>query len=404
MINQKYKSNIRPKTASIVLICVLMLSFTPYFGVAFAQQTATIDVSVQGYAGSSTMTASLLDAKSRYLENKTVNAASFSFTGVALNQSHSIILTYQGVPYTVEVGASEDLRQQVNITVYELATTDENIMISFHHVAISKGEGVIKVTEYIEYVNVGDKVQNGTDLKVSLPQGFKNFQSSHSCCMTKADFGFFFKIPDPVLPDGTQTLDLQYELSPDSDQYQFSKREYYDTGFAVVTVLTGSELKVVPNSNQSLRSEGPVEIEEQTYDAYSAAQVYAGQGFAISLTGYKSSTINIVWVGTGILFALIAGAVIYGFRGTKVSDEKLESEVEALGLVMAELEKDFKEEKISEIDYLKLKLKYKGRLEKLQARLEESAKVKSTVKPKTRAKAKTEEKEEAEEEKKDEQD
>src|SRR3989304_1734305 len=338
MVNQNCKSNIRSKTMSILLISVLILSFTPFLEVAFAQQTGKIDVSVQGYDGSSTMTASLLDATAHYLENKTVTPASFSFTGVVLNQPHTIVLTYKDIPYTTQVNATQDPQQQVNIRVFERATSDENIMISFHHVAISKGDNSINVTEYIEYVNVGDKVQNGTELKVSKPEGFKNFRSSHSCCMTKADFGFFFTIPEPVFPNGTQVLDLEYEISPDSDQYELSKREYYDTGFAVVTVLAGNDFSAVPGSNRTLFSEGPVEIQGQTYDAYSAASVYAGEGFAISLTGYKSAAgINIVWVGTGILFALIAGAVVYGFRGNKVSVEKLESEAEALNTVMAEL-------------------------------------------------------------------
>ena len=398
MINQNYKSNIRQKSVSILLISVLILSFTPFLEVAFAQQTGKIDVSVQGYDGSSTMTVSLLDATAHYLENKTVNTASFSFTGVVLNQPHTIVLTYKDIPYTTQVNATQDPQQQVNIRVFERATSDENIMISFHHVAISKGDNSVNVTEYIEYVNVGDKVQNGTELKVSMPAGFKNFRSSHSCCMTKADFGFFFTIPNPVFPNGTQVLDLEYEISPDSDQYELSKREYYDTGFAVVTVLAGNDFSAVPGSNRTLFSEGPVEIQGQTYDAYSAASVYAGEGFAISLTGYKSAAgINIVWVGTGILFALIAGAVVYGFRGNKVSVEKLESEAEALNTVMAELEKDYKEGKISEVDYLKLKLKYKSRLEKVESRLQEVAKVKASAKPKAKGKGKAKEKAETEE-------
>lgn len=398
MINQNYRSNIRQKTVSILLMSMFMLSFTPFLEVAFAQQTGNIDVSIQGYDGNSTMTVSLLDATAHYLENKTVNAASFSFTGVALNQPHTIVLTYKDIPYTTQVNATQDPQQQVNIRVFERATSDENIMISFHHVAISKGDNSINVTEYIEYVNVGDKVQNGTELKVSMPEGFKNFRSSHSCCMTKADFGFFFTIPNPVFPNGTQVLDLEYEISPDSDQYELSKREYYDTGFAVVTILAGDAFSAVPGSNRTLFSEGPVPIQGQTYDAYSAASIYAGEGFAISLTGYKSATgINIVWVGTGILFALIAGAVVYGFRGNKVSDEKLASEAEALNTVMAELEKDYKEGKISEVDYLKLKLKYKSRLEKIESRLQEVAKVKASAKPKAKGKEKEKEKAETEE-------
>lgn len=375
-MERSYKSNTRSKTVSILLICILVLSFTSLLGAAFAQQTGQIDVAVQGYDGSSVMTASLLDAKGRYLENKTVNAASFSFTNVSLTQPNSIILTYQGVPYTTNVNVTKDSRRQVNVTVYELATSDANVTISFHHIALNKGDGSISVTEYIEFVNFGDKVQNGTDLKVYMPQGFKNLQSSHSCCMTKTDFGFFFKIPEPVLPGGTLALDLSYEISPDTDQYKFEERTYYDTGFVILTVPTDADLKVVPNSNESIRSEGSVEIEKQTFDAYSADYVFAGQGFALTVTGYKAASINVVWAGTGILFAIIFGAVVYGFRGTKISADKLQTESEALTSVMAELETDFIEGKVTEVEYLKLKLKYKTRLELVQSKLQEAARAK----------------------------
>ncbi|MCL5317835.1 MAG: hypothetical protein M1503_06200 [Thaumarchaeota archaeon] len=353
-----------------------MLSIASSLGAAFAQQTGQIDVSVQGYDGESTMTASLLDSKEHYLENKTVNTASFSFTNVSVTQPHSIILTYNGVPYTTKVNATKDSPQQVSIRVYELATSDENITISFHHTALSKGDNSVNVTEYIEFVNIGDKVQNGTDLKIFMPQGFKNLRSSHSCCMTKTDFGYFFKIPSPVLPGGTQSLDLSYEISPDTDQYKFEERTYYDTGFVILTIPSSTDFKAVPNSNESIRSEGPVEVQKQTYDAYSAYNVYAGQGYALTVTGFKSTSINVVWVGTGILFAMIAGAVIYGFRGTKISKDKLQTESEALTSVMAELEKDFAEGKVTEVEYLKLKLKYKSRLEIVQSKLQEAARTK----------------------------
>ena len=65
--------------------------------------------------------------------------------------------------------------------------------------------------------------------------------------------------------------------------------------------------------------------------------------------------------------------------------------------MMAELEKDYKEGKISEVDYLKLKLKYKSRLEKIESRLQEVAKVKASAKPKAKGKGKAKEKAETEE-------
>ncbi len=379
-LERNCRSSLRSKTVSILLVSALLtLSFIPILGSALAQQqTGQIDVSVQGWDGKSTMTASLLDSKERYLENKTVNTASFSFNNVSLfAESHRIVLTYKGVPYIRDINATSKPQKQVNITVYELAKTDENISISFHHMALSKGENSINVTEYIEFVNLGDKVQNGTDLKIFMPQGFHNLVSSHSCCMTKTDFGFLFKIPQPVLPGETQVLDLAYEISPETDQHRFEERTFYDTGFVIVTLPSDGELKAVPNSNESIRAEGPLQLEDKrTFDVFSTERMYAGQGFAITLTGYKSTGINIVWIGTGILFSVIAGAVVYGFRGTKISTDKLQTESEALTTVLTALEKDFAEGKMEEEEYLRLKLKYKTRLKTVQSKLDEAARTK----------------------------
>lgn len=380
MLYQSYRSIIRRKAASILLICVLLL--TPFLGVVFAAQTGQIDVTVQGYDGVSTMTASLLDSNGGYLENKTVNSASFFFTGVSLDKLHSIILTYNGVPYTTQVNATKDSQKQVNIRVYELATSDEGIKIAFQHVALFKGEDSIVVSEYIQFLNIGDKVQNGTDLKIYMPQGYKNYKSSHSCCMTKTDFGFLFKIPSPVLPGEMQVFDLDYEISSDTDQYKFAKISFYDTDDVIVTIPTGTDFKAVPNSYEALASQGIVDIDEKTYDSYSGQSIFAGEGYALAVTGYKSTSINVVWVGTGVLFAVIIGAAVYGFRGTRISAEKLGRESEALTSVIAELEKDFSEGTVKELDYLRLKVKYKGRLEKVQARIQEVAKAQVKAKEK----------------------
>lgn len=401
MINHNLKVNLRSRADSILVFCILLLSFSLLFGMAFAQNSGQIDVHITGYNSSSAITASLLDSNLHFLQNKTVNTPSFSFTGVPPNQPYFIVLYYEGVPYYTQLNATQSLQQLVTIPVYEVTSADENIAIAFHHVAISKGtNNDLNVTEYIQFVNIGNKVQTGIDLKIAMPEGYKNLGSSYIQFLQQADFGYFFKVPNPLFPNGSQTVDLQYQISPSADQYQLAKREYYDTGFAVVTVLSGSDLKVVPNSNQSLASEGPITIQAQTYDAYSATNIYAGEGFAITLTGYKPTTagVNIVWVGTGVLLAVIAGTVVYSFRRNKVSSEQLESESEALSTVMSELEKDFKDGKIEEVEYLKLKLKYKSRLEKVQDRLQQFDTAKVNAKPKPKLKAKESKEEEKDEE------
>jgi hypothetical protein len=52
--------------------------------------------------------------------------------------------------------------------------------------------------------------------------------------------------------------------------------------------------------------------------------------------------------------------------GSSVSSDKLKAEEDALLGVLKEVETDFKDGKIKEVDYLKLKLKYTEQLEKIK--------------------------------------
>ncbi len=371
-IMKPVKINTMLRIFSILLISILTISMTsPFLGVVFAREAGSANILVEGYDGKTVMQAALSDSKSKLLDNKTVASASFTYTNLTVGEKYSLQLTYKSIPYTAEIDVKQPT-QDVAIKVYELTSDDEDIAIEFHHVSFSRGEDSLNVTEFIQFYNSGNKVHNGTDLKVAMPQGFKNFRSAHSCCVTKTDFGYFFKLPTPLKPNESQTIDLRYELTPDTDEYAFLKRAYYYTGVMIVTSKV-DDVKVV--SSENLQSEGPVDLGYGTFDAYSYSNVYAGEGFSITITGYKSGGLTILYAGTGALLLLIIGAVIYGFKRSHVSLQQLQSAEEALNAVLAELEKDFSEGKIKEVDYLKLKLKYKARLEKISKHLQQYPKV-----------------------------
>jgi hypothetical protein len=350
-----------------------LLYLLPSLGTAFAQETGAVDISIDGYDGISNISISLLDSNMRNIQNKTVKTDSISFVDVPLNHMYQVLLHYKGVPYTVSVNATQS-QSPVHIQVYDPDVSDDNLIITFHHIAITRAVNSLNITEFIQFTNVGNKVKNGTEIKISMPSDFKNFRSSYSCCVQRTDFGFFFTLPAPLFPNGTQNFDILYEISSDSDQYEFSKRQYYDTAFAVLTV-SADDLQVVSTDN--LQSEGQIDINQRSFYAYSVPNVFAGDGFSVTVTGYGTteSGFNPVWMGTAVLMVVIVVAVVFGFRGKRVTPEKVHAEEDALKSVMAELEKDFTDGKIKEVDYLKMKLKYANRLEKLQLQIHESAKV-----------------------------
>jgi hypothetical protein len=345
------------------LAFILIFSFSSPVLRVFAQESSNIEVQVEGYDGQSTLTASLIDSNSNYLDNVTTNSAVFSFNNYTIGSMNTILLNYKGIDYTKTI-VSNETSSKVVINVYEPTSVDDDIIIDFHHVAISRGDNYVNITEVLQFSNIGNTVYNGTDLKIVMPEDYKNFDSGHSCCVSKTDFGFFFGIPEPLMPNTTQTIDLRYRVEPGEGEYFLEKRNYYYTGVVIITV-SSDDLEIVDFSD-NLVNEGEIDINNQLYNAFSTTGVFSEQGFAVTVSGYKSGGLNLIWIGTGALIVVIVGAVVIGFRGTRVKPEKLQAEEEALSSVLSELEKDYAEGKVTEVEYLKLKLKYTDQLEKIK--------------------------------------
>jgi hypothetical protein len=349
------------------LIYVLAASI---FGAALAQETGSVNVSVNGYDGTSVLTATLVDSSSHdVLENKTVNAASFSFSNLVLGKQYSIVVNYKGIDYTTPVTVNET-SQKIAVNVSDVTDSDEGIVISLYQMDVERGDNNnLNVTEYIEFRNNGSSVVNNTSLKIAMPAGYTNFIWDQSCCFAAADFGFFFTPAAPLMPNATKTINFAYTLQPNTDEYQFSKLFYYDTGDVFVLVnpdgLQASNFK-------NLWEQGSVPDGDGSLNVYGASSFYKGESVSIDVTGYKGGIgLNIVWVGTGVLAAVIVGAVVYSFRGNRVSVEKLKTEETALNSVLKQINKDYAAKKLSEVEYYKLRLKYKEKLERIRKRIRE---------------------------------
>lgn len=342
-------------------------------GVALAQETGSVDVSVRGYDGTSVLTAALVDANHSVLENKTVNAPTFSFSNLAVGKQYTVVVRYKGIDYSAPVVVSNQTSRKVAITVSNVSDSDDNIVASLYQMSIERGNNYLNVTEFIRFRNNGSSVINNTSIKVALPTGYKNFVWDQDCCYQAADFGFFFKPTAPLLPNATKTINFAYRLEPTTDEYTFSKKFYYGTGDVFVTVNPNGGLKVTNHKN--LWEQGQVPDNGVTLDVWGASSFLQGEDVSITLVGYKGGgELNLVWIGTGVLAAVIVGVVVYNFRGNRGSIEKLRSEEEALTSVLKQVDKDYAAKKMEEVEYYKLRLKYKERLDKIRKRIQEQPK------------------------------
>jgi hypothetical protein len=142
----------------------------------------------------------------------------------------------------------------------------------------------------------------------------------------------------------------------------------------VIVTLNPDVVTVISSDN--LDSEGLIEIEGNMVDAYSSISISAGESFSITVAGYRSSGIDLLWIGTGVLIILGIGGGVYAFRSSRKSIEQLMSDEDTLTSKLEQIEKDFINKNINELEYLKLKLKNKTTLEKIRSSIQEQEKVK----------------------------
>ncbi len=353
----------------LLLSTLIYTLATASLGAASAQETGTVDVSVSGYDGTSVLTVALVNSSQSVIENKTVNAPSFSFSNLAIGKPYTIKVKYKGVDYATPITVNQTART-IAIKVFDVTESDDNLVVPFYQINLVQGNGHLNVTEYIRFTNNGSQVISNASIKIAIPSGYRNFIWDQDCCFKAADFGFFFTPTTPILPNATKTINFAYRLQPTTDEYQLLKQFYYETGDVFVTVNPVG-LKVLKFKN--LWEQGQIPDGAGSLAVYGASSFFKGESVSIDVTGYKggSSDLSLVWVGTGVLAAIIMGAVVYGFRIGRVSIEKLKTEEEALAAVLKQIDKDYHAKKMEEVEYYKLRLKYKGQLDKVRKRIQE---------------------------------
>jgi len=375
-MNSNFNNNITHNAIFIILFFVFSLALGSIsFGSAFAQETGQIDVIVNGHDGQSKMNTLLINSRNIIVENVTSNEPLFIFENLSIGNQYLILVNYKGVDYPAIILVNQT-RHETTIHVFEPTNSDEDISIDFHHITVTIGENYLNVTEFLQFRNYGDTVINNPDIQIEIPNNFMNFIWDQDCCLEPSDFGIFFSPIEPLMPNGSQTINFKYRLEPSSNEYSFEKRQYYDTSIVIITM--DPEIAEVISSN-NLSSEGLIEIDGNLVDAYSSINIFTGNGFSITVAGYKSSEINLLWIGTGVLAVLGAGGIIFALTRSRKSIEQLKSEEAALSSELEQIEKDFTNRKINEVEYLQLKLKNKTTLEKVTSSIKEQEKVEKKV-------------------------
>jgi hypothetical protein len=273
-------------------------------------------------------------------------------------------LWYKGVDYVQKIDVRRPL-ENVTFVVFDTTDSDEALRIDFYHIIIERDKEAVRISEFLQYRNVGSKVYNGTEIKISMPADYSDLTGEHDCCMVPTEYGLAFNPPSPIKPNLTQYLEFSYRLTPETSPLTFSKKAFYNISSFVI--LVAADLRVENFTN--LQKGDEIDMEGRRFVPYFKSSIPKDDEIKLVISGVGGGGKQWLWVGALLIILFIGGVVVYGMRSGRKSVEKLLAEKKALEEVLQALESDYGDGKLDELQYLKLKLKYTEKLKRIEKRL-----------------------------------
>ncbi len=227
----------------------------------------------------------LLDATGvEVMSTLTNKSGKYSFNRVNAGKSYILEATYADVPYTKQVNASGN----VDFIVYE-STKEDVLSVNVDHIILSQASKGIKVDEYVEFMNTGDKAFFSKDrayVAISTPEGITNFQTdAMECCLVREKEVARIDPMNPILPGETYTAQISYVFNPESSNNILFKSMIYNTSY--MTVLSDKKNGFSIDNQFAEKEIGPYEGKE--FEVLSFMNVSKDQRLDIRITGYVPS-------------------------------------------------------------------------------------------------------------------
>jgi hypothetical protein len=336
---------------------------------SWAADTGGIDINIEGYDGGSPITLSVYDLNFTIIKEVNFSSSHISLSNLTIGETYYLYLDYKGIQYQSQILL---LSSEKNITmkIYEPTSSDEDLVVNLHHIIIINEEGELMVSETLEYKNTGNKMINGSQISVSMPKEYGSFTSGHACCVVRTPYGLILNQPEPLTPNQTFILDLQYTLNPASISYIYAKDIHYNTSYTLI--ITDPEF-FKTDSLSGFEIEKDVELGENKYDVFTRLNMIKGSVFTLNMPQDTMSDI-LLWTGVGALIIVIGASAIYTLKqrgGSDKSPDPIKEKV-AINEVLDRIEADYKEGKINEVNYLKTKATFLEKLEKVKEKGEDA--------------------------------
>jgi hypothetical protein len=326
------------------------------------------------------------------------------FEGLNLRDPFVIAFNYAGVPYSESFDLVNSTIASVEMQLFEITTSDENIDAYMHHLIIELDGEYLSIWEGFTFRNLGDQIFNNSWIKIWLPPEAEEVTSDvMDCCVQNTDEGIVVDPMDPIFPNGTFETNVEFKIKAKSSKQVLTTRMEYDTPSFLY--LIKSMPGVIIENPVGLTFDSERDLGGTDYIIYRGTALAAGETVSVQFTGLVSWTDalmrnQIVWAG-GLLIAPVA-LLVYFFvlkkdggskepeqpQATfirKASDslesedepptadessiEDLEAERKALISVLEKIEEDYHKGEIPKDAYRSLKSRYRDNLEEIEAEL-----------------------------------
>ncbi len=241
----------------------------------------------------------------------------YSFNKINAGKSYLVEANYTDVPYTKQVNASEN----ADFTVYDSTKNGDVLSVSIDHIVLSTTSNGIKVDEYVEFMNTGDKVFFSKDrafVGISTPEGITRFTTdAMECCLQREKDAAWIDPMRPILPGDTYTAQVSYVFDPASSNNLFYKGMIYNTSY--ITLLSDKKNGFGIESSYAKKQIVPSEGKE--FEVLSFMNVPEGQRLDIQITGYvpsKTESGGDFSYLIPVLAVVLIGAVSYPFLKNKI--------------------------------------------------------------------------------------
>ncbi len=207
----------------------------------------------------------------------------YVFNKANMGKSYFVEATYADVPYAKEVTTSGS----ADFIVYDSTKDSDAITVNIDHVVFSRAPRGIKVDEYVEFTNTGDKVFFSKDrawLGISTPGGITSFQTDvMECCLQREKDAAWIDPMKPLMPGETYSTQISYVFNPQSEV--FSKGTIYNTSYMSLLSEKNNGFGI---ESQYARKE-TVSNQGKEFEVLTFLSVPGGQLIDTRITGYVPS-------------------------------------------------------------------------------------------------------------------